>query len=131
MAIVASISLTLIVFFAPKAVACAAMLVLALGDPIASAVGFRIGGYRFSNGKSLAGAVAFLAAAATGVAIYFALSGSFGFVLAATLTLVMSAAGMLAELFIERIDDNLAIPVVAAGTGMLVLWPLGQLQLPL
>lgn len=123
--------LGLIVFFAPREIACAAMLVLALGDPLASAIGFRLGGYRFANGKSLLGALAFLVASSVAVAGYLLLSGAYGVRLALALTAAMSITGMLVELFVERIDDNLSIPVSAAVAGMLVLWPLGLLELPL
>ena len=95
----------------------AALLVLGLGDPAAGLVGRRFGRIRLANGKSLEGALAFVAAGAlaAGVALalyYPALSPLSVLILA----LASAVAGALAELFFTRVDDNFSIPL-AAGAG--------------
>jgi dolichol kinase len=95
----------------------AALLVLGLGDPAAGLVGRRFGRIRLANGKSLEGALAFVAAGAlaagAALALYYpALSPLSVLILA----LASAVAGALAELFFTRIDDNFSIPL-AAGAG--------------
>jgi dolichol kinase len=86
------------------AIACAALLFNALGDPAAAVVGKGIGRVRFSNGKSLEGVLAMLAVCvAVGVSmIGFGLTAMAG---------AVSASVM--EFFTGKMDDNLTVPLVS------------------
>lgn len=94
-----------------------ALLVLGFGDPAAGLIGRRFGRTRLTNGKSLEGALAFVAAGALvsagALAFYYP-----ALTLASVLILALAAsvAGALAELFFTRVDDNFSIPL-AAGAG--------------
>ena len=114
---IASAMLAMAIF--PKTIAVMAIVYLACGDPIASWVGIRWGswGPRFSNGKSLFGALAGVAMCAlVGV---MALS-SLGLESAKYWTLVVAGAlsGGFAEMLPLEVDDNFSIPIVSG----FVLW---------
>ncbi len=115
------LGLALVTWMADQTVCCAAILVLALGDPIASAVGHRWGGYRFSNGKSLVGSLAFLLSAALVLVAYFSVFSGLSLATWALTAACMAIAGTLTEQLSGPIDDNFAIPVVTAAVGMLML----------
>jgi dolichol kinase len=95
----------------------AALLVLGLGDPAAGLVGRRFGRIRLANGKSLEGALAFVAAGAlaagVALALYYPTLSPLSVLI---LALASAVAGALAELFFTRVDDNFSIPL-AAGAG--------------
>lgn len=95
----------------------AALLVLGLGDPAAGLVGRRFGRIRLANGKSLEGALAFVAAGAlaagAALALYYP---ALSLLSVGILALASAVAGALAELFLTRVDDNFSIPL-AAGAG--------------
>lgn len=92
-----------------------ALAILAVGDPTAALIGRRFGTVKLVNGRSLQGTLAFVAvslvASAAALGIWFPELG-----LGTTLALagLASVCGALAELFARRVDDNLAIPSVAA-----------------
>jgi dolichol kinase len=96
------------------------LAVLAFGDPAAALVGRRFGRVSIRHGRTLEGTLAFLLAG--GLAALFAVQ-VFAPGLAPGVMLSLAAAGAiagaLAELFSLRIDDNLSIPLVAAGAVML------------
>ena len=117
--------ITLITLFAPRTIVCAALLILAFGDPLASAVGYRVGLWRFRNGKSLGGTLTFFLVSSLVVGLYLGLLADLGPATWIGLTACMALAGALAELFNGRLDDNLVIPVVSAGAGMLFLHAVG------
>lgn len=110
-----------ITLLAPKAVACAALLVLAVGDPIASAIGHRWGLVRFRNGKSLGGSLAFLLASSILAMLYLGFYSSLPSATWIPMAAVMVSVGALTEFFSGKIDDNFAIPVAAAAAGVLML----------
>jgi dolichol kinase len=118
--------LTFITLVAPKVVVCAAILALAIGDPLAALAGSRFGRLRIVGEKTLIGSMAFLLSAFLAVSGYLLLfsqnlfSPAMSMLLAATISLV----GTLAELFSGPLDDNFAIPVASAlaGTGLLLLF---------
>lgn len=90
-----------------------ALVTLGLGDPIAALVGRRWGRVRWTNGRSVEGTLAFVVAATLGgVALLCFVHGT---ALLPALALAAAAAlpGALAELYSRRVDDNLAIPVMA------------------
>lgn len=93
----------------PAPVAAASMAVMLLGDTAAALVGRKFGRHKLSNGKSLEGCLAFLAAGYAGAMIF--LQGAYW-----PEMIPAVFAGMLAECFEKNLhlDDNFSIPVVAA-----------------
>ncbi len=100
--------------------------VLGLADPMAGLVGRRFGRVRLVNGRSLEGSLTFVGVgtlAARGAMMLVdapAPSGALWLTAAAA-----GLAGAIAELVSRRVDDNLSVPMAAAGTAALVLWALG------
>ncbi|MFH2005755.1 MAG: hypothetical protein ABI333_04120 [bacterium] len=111
--------MAVVTIVAPKTIACAALLVLAFGDPIASAVGYRVNLLRFRNGKSLGGTLSFVLASGLVVALYLGLYGGMSAAGWMGLAAVMALAGAAAELLSGKLDDNLVIPIACAAAGML------------
>ena len=94
---------------------------LAFGDPIASAIGYRWGRYRFKNGKSLVGSLAFLLASWTVLTIYLATFAAMPVPEWLLLAAVMGLAGAMVEVLVDKIDDNFTIPVASTLAGMAVI----------
>lgn len=90
----------------------AAVAVLGAGDPAAAVVGRRFGRHRLADGRSLEGAVAFVAVGT--LAAFVALVG-FGAAPGPAVAVGAAAAiaGAGAELVSRRVDDNLSIPLAA------------------
>lgn len=115
-------AMAIIVWATPQAAVGLALLVLAFGDPIASFVGARWGKTRLYNDKSLLGSSAFFLAAFVASTIYLLVAGpamSLGYLL--LVATVVSLVGALTELFSDRLDDNLTIPLLCAFTAMFLL----------
>jgi dolichol kinase len=96
--------------------------VLGLADPLAGLVGRRFGRVRLVNGRSLEGSLTFvvvgtLAARAAMLLIDTPLHSDQLWITA----LAAGLAGSVVELASRRVDDNLSIPMAAAGTAALVL----------
>lgn len=106
---IAGVLLSLLLF--EREVALFSMTILAVGDPVASTVGKRWGSHRLGE-KSLEGSMAFLLASAGAGFLFYRLWPE----LHAGLIITGAAAGTLAELVSRKIDDNLLIPLAAAGT---------------
>ena len=91
------------------------LIVLGWADPAAGVVGRRFGRVRLVHGRTLEGTLTF---ATVGTLVAFGALSAWHPELSVTQALVVAAAGAvpaaLAELFARRVDDNLAIPVVAA-----------------
>jgi dolichol kinase len=114
------VALTAITVAAPQPVVCVSILVLALGDPIASLVGSRFGKRRLANDKSLVGALAFFFVSVAATAGYLFLAApELSVMLRLGLILTVSLVGTLTELFSNRMDDNFTIPVFCAAFGSL------------
>ena len=111
--------MALIALVAPKTIVCAALLVLAFGDPIASAIGYRVQLLRFKNGKSLGGTLAFVVVSGLLAGLYLGLYSGMAPLAWIGLALVMATAGAVAELLSGKLDDNIVIPIACAGAGML------------
>lgn len=98
-----------------------AVMVLGLGDPAAGLVGRRYGRTRFSSGRSLEGSLGFVVVGSLGA---FAAMRIFYPAVAmgeaAILAVAAAVAGAVAELMTRRLDDNLVIPLAAAGGAGLV-----------
>lgn len=98
-------------FFSRPAV-CAAVLVLALADPAAAWIGRRFGTRKLFRRKSWVGTATF---AVTGflaaIGYLFAFHASLGATHILGAAALCSIAGAIAELFSDRIDDNIAVPI--------------------
>ena len=103
-----------------------ALMVLAVGDPTAALIGRRFGRIRLVHGRSLEGSLAFFGAgvlmALAGLLIYYPMLSWWTL---AALAGFGALCGAVAELFSRRIDDNLSIPVSAAGGVWLMMLFLG------
>jgi len=102
-------------FFFYKYIAITALLFLAVGDPLAAAIGQKYGRHHLF-GKSLEGSWGCLVSCL-----------SIGLVLAATtseISIVIAISGAFCATFIEflpiKVDDNLTIPLASAGIMTLV-----------
>jgi dolichol kinase len=103
----------------PKPIAILSILYLAFGDPVASLFGILYGKYgmRFSNGKSLVGTLAGIAACSL-VGFFYLRTLSLPSTAYLSLVLLGGVAGGVAELMPFDMDDNLSIPIVSG----FVLW---------
>lgn len=108
-------ALLLMALSCDKLTASLAVVVLALGDPMAALIGRRFGRIRLVAGRSLEGSMAFIGASALGCwcmqAVFYGMipPGT-----AMVLALMAAIPGALAELFSKRIDDNFTIPLATA-----------------
>ncbi|MCK5796137.1 MAG: hypothetical protein KAI47_03085 [Deltaproteobacteria bacterium] len=109
-----------ITWIAPQPAVCLAILTLAFGDPTASLVGARWGKLRIYNDKSLLGSSAFFVAAFAASMVYLAVAvAPMSALRMIAIAASISATGTITELFSDRLDDNLTIPLAAAAVGML------------
>ncbi len=108
-------ALLLIALVATKPAACVALLVLAIGDPVAAAVGHRFGRRKIRREKSYAGTLAFVAAASIAATVYLIPAvPALSLPAALGIALLAATVGAVAELFGDRLDDNFGIPVAVA-----------------
>jgi len=110
-----------VVLLTPHTAACAAVLILALADPVASLVGSRWGRTKLFKDKSLQGSLAFFATGFSAAAAYLLLAGPLAWPLALAAAAGMAAVGTLVELFSDSLDDNFTVPVACALTALLFL----------
>jgi dolichol kinase len=105
----------------------AGVAVLGLADPLAGLVGRRFGRVRLVNGRSLEGSLTFVVVGtlAARAAMLLVDTGSLSSGVLWITALAAALAGGLAELLSRRVDDNLAIPLTAAGTAATVLSLMG------
>ncbi len=110
-----AIGLALVTVFFPKPAAQIALLVLAFGDPMATLAGKAWGRRKLWKEKSCVGSGAFVFASFVATtAFLFLLPNSLGATSRIALALSVSLGGALAELFSNRVDDNLTIPLLCA-----------------
>ena len=114
--------IALLALFTTPTVGAAAVAVLGVGDPIAGLVGRRWGRIRIIHGRTVLGTASFVVAgtlaASAALWLWHADLGATIWLIAASAALL----GGLAELFVKRIDDNLAVPVAAAVGAWLATW---------
>lgn len=115
------LGLVAITLIAPQPIACAAILILAFGDPMAAAIGYRWPIYRFPNTKSLGGSLAFWVSALLVVGGYFTVYSTESVGVQVVLAVTMVSAAMLAEFFGTWLDDNFSVPVIASIVGVAML----------
>jgi dolichol kinase len=103
-----------------------AVAVLGFADPTAALVGRRWGRTRLLHGRTLEGSLAFVAAgSAVAFGVLTAWHPELGLQAAAAIALAASVSGAVAELLTRRVDDNVAIPLVAGLTAWLTGSALG------
>lgn len=100
--------------------------ILGVSDPAAAIIGKRYGRTRFANGRSLEGTLTFILTgtlAAVGLLAIF--HPQLNVVHGLWIALAGAIVGGLVELWIEFIDDNLAIPITSILASALMAWLLG------
>lgn len=101
------------------------MVFLALGDPIASAVGVKFGKIKLPNGKSLEGSLAFLAVCFLAGLPILLFKYQFALLPAVAVTAVTAIVAAAAEAIpSKKVDDNFTVPLaggLAASAMMLAL----------
>ncbi len=104
--------------FTSPMVASVAVAVLGFGDPAAALIGRRWGRHRLASGRSLEGCAAFVVAgfAAAFGTLWLCYPGNPH---GPAVALAAAVAGAVAELLTRRLDDNLVIPLAAAGGALL------------
>ena len=111
-----TVGLTLGTAMYPKNAIVLGALILAFGDPIATLAGKRFGKRHLFRDKTLAGSVAFAAAAwAIGVAFLAWAEPSLGVPRVLGVAAAAAVAGTVIELFGEIVEDNLTIPLLCGG----------------
>ncbi len=115
------LALFVVTLLTPQPATIAAVLILALADPVASLVGSRIGTVKLHNDKSLQGSLAFLGTGFTAAAAYLILSGALLWPMALAAAASMAAVGAFVELYSDKLDDNFSVPVACALTALLFL----------
>jgi dolichol kinase len=114
------LALLLITALFPKLAVEAAILLLGIGDPVASIFGQRFGKKKLFRDKSYAGTIAFFVAGFVSTTPLLLLSGvSLGYGLLSAV--IISLVGAVTELLSSRIDDNFSIPLASAAVGALLL----------
>ena len=101
--------------------------VLGFADPAASFVGRRWGRVELLHGRTLEGGLAFVVAGTIAGTLALELINprpELG--LALLVAFIASVTGAVAEMLSRRLDDNLTIPLVSAGTAAAVLTVLGR-----
>lgn len=103
-----------------------ALAILAWADPAAATIGRRWGRTRLVNGRSFEGTSAFVV---TGTLVSLAVIGlwhpELGLAGGLAVALAATLPAAVAELLVQRIDDNLAIPVASAAGSLAALAWLG------
>ena len=115
------LALFAVVLLIPRPAACAAVMILALADPIASLVGSRTGTIKLHNDKSLQGSLAFLLTGFVAAGAYLLLAGPLTWPMALAAAASMAAVGAFVELYSDALDDNFSVPVACALTALLFL----------
>jgi dolichol kinase len=110
-----AIGLAVVTVFFPKLAAQVGVLVLAFGDPVATLVGKAWGRRKLWKEKSFIGSGAFvLASFVVTSAFLFLVPNGLAVGSRIALALSVSLGGAVAELFSDRVDDNLTIPILCA-----------------
>ncbi|MCB9639361.1 MAG: hypothetical protein H6728_15250 [Myxococcales bacterium] len=113
----------------PPAICAMAVVVLGFADPAAAIIGRRFGRHRLVNGRSLEGSFTFWVVGAIAALVTLQIfHPTIGFGSALLMSLGAALAGALAELFSQRIDDNLSIPLASAAGASLVAMVLSWLM---
>jgi len=103
-----------------------AVAVLGFADPMAALVGRRWGRTQLLHGRTLEGSLAFVATGAlAAMAVLTTWHPEIGVANAAAIALAAALSGAVAELLTRRVDDNIAIPLVAGMSAWLMGSALG------
>ena len=106
----------------PGPAAMLGVIALGLGDPMAALVGRRWGSIRIGAGRSLEGSAAFVGITVLAGVAYLLVYTSAGLGPALLLAAVAGLSGAAAELWVRKVDDNLAIPLVTAACFTVAQW---------
>ena len=107
----------------PPMIAVLAVLVLAIGDPVAGMVGRRWGKTRVFGKKSVEGTLGFAGAClAVGIAYLTIYYVHIGFLAIVVLATVAAVVGAIVELLSNRLEDNLTVPIISAWVTSIVWW---------
>ena len=121
-----STALLVLACFAPLMAASTALVVLAFGDPFAALIGRRFGRVQLYHGRTLEGCCAFVAAGTAATALMFAVYyPQVAPWVALTIAGTASFVGAVTELFSQKIDDNLSVPLAAAAATVVMMLVLG------
>lgn len=102
------------------------MVFLALGDPIASAVGVHYGKTKLPGGKSLEGSLAFFVVCLTAGIPILMLHYKWAFLAALAVTAVTALAAACAEAIpSKKVDDNFTVPLAGGIAASLMMLALG------
>jgi len=103
--------------------------VLGFADPAASFVGRRWGRVELLHGRTLEGGLAFVVAGTVTATLALQLAAQrLPWAVALLVAFIAAVAGAVAEMLSRRLDDNVTIPLVSAGTAAVVLASLGRLS---
>lgn len=116
-----STALFILAALAPLRAAEIGVLVLAVADPAAGAIGRRFGQVSVGHKKSLEGSVAFFVIGAIASLVWLSVFYDLSRDRALTIALGAPLAGALAELRAGKLDDNLVVPLVTAAAAA-ILW---------
>lgn len=108
-----STALLLMAFVMPFHAAEIGVVVLAIADPMAGFVGRRFGRRRLASGRSFEGTAAFAVTAVVASLAWMTAAGTFGGS-RLPIAIVAAVVGAAVELFVSRVDDNLAIPLATS-----------------
>ncbi len=100
------------------------LVILGFADPAAALIGRRFGTIKLVHGRSLQGTLTFAGVgfmAASGLLLWL----GYSFEIAGLVALAAAVPAALVELFSRSIDDNLSIPLTAAGAAWLAMVALG------
>jgi dolichol kinase len=111
-----TVSVALCAALLPKVAAEVGVLVLALGDPAAGILGRKWGRAKIRHEKSWVGSGAFVfVGALAGFGVSWLAAPDLGLARRVAMCVTAAFAGALAELFSDRLDDNLTVPLAAGG----------------
>jgi dolichol kinase len=113
----------IVIALVSKEAAAIGMLFLAVGDPIASAVGVKWGRIKLPGGKSLEGSLALAAVCAIAGTLLLTLRFGLSPVAAVAVATVAAVAAAVAEWcpINSKMDDNFTVPIVTGGVAALAL----------
>ena len=120
-------ALTLLALTQSPVLCAIGVAVLGFGDPVASAIGRKIGRVHLMNGRTLEGSLAFVVAATlTAIPAAALASAHLPIAVLAVASFAAALAGAVAEILSRRMDDNFTIPLAAMGAATVVLAVFGH-----
>ena len=97
------------------------LLVLAIGDPVASLVGKTWGKKKIFREKSVAGTLGFIGSASMLAFAFLTVVVGMGMLKALGIAFAVSVVGAVAELYSHRLDDNFTVPLAVGAAATFLL----------